>query len=144
MQVHSGWATAASRVPHLDRASAWARESPQASGAAMAEHRMVTTAQYRRQALGTKAEQGMPSCVNATVDHPKAADPHTSVYRVTPEPERQQLPPCHETVLSGRQLSDLPFAFGMCGASLLKRVRLTAHGTVKCTRKRIRPLRRWA
>lgn len=101
----------------------------------MTEHRIVTTAEYRRQPPGTKAERGMPRCVDATVDHLQAADPHASVYRVTSEPKCQQLPPCHDTVLPGRQLSDLPFAFGVRGASLSKRVRLTVHCTVKCTRK---------
>lgn len=74
--------------------------------------------------------------VNATVEYPKVADAHAIVDGTAAESKRRQLPTCHDAVLSFRQRCNLSFALAV---RVSKRVRLTMHGNVKCTRNRIRP-----
>lgn len=81
----------------------------------------------------------MPSGVNAAMNYPQTTATHASVDRVRTEPKRHELPPGHDPVLPFRQRPDPPFTLESPGATLALRVHLTVHGTVKCTRKRVRP-----
>jgi hypothetical protein len=110
MQANAGRAATALRVRHVDLAAAWARESPQASGAAMTEHRLVATGEYGRQPSASEGERAMSYCVNAAVEHPKVADAHASVDGAPAESKRRQLSASHNTLLHFRQRSDLVFA----------------------------------
>lgn len=136
MQANAGRAATALRVRHVDLAAAWARESPEASGTAMTEHRLVATGEYGRQPSASKAELAMSYCVNAAVEHPKVADAHAIVDCTAAEPKRCQLPTCYDPVLPFGQRPNSPFALA---ARVPERVRLTMHGDVKDTRNRIRP-----
>lgn len=77
----------------------------------MTEHRRVTTGKYGCQPLGAKVERAVSSCVDPTVDDSQAANP-----------------------------SDSRFALKPPSPTISKRVRLTVHGTGKCTRGQVRPL----
>ncbi len=123
----------------MDLAAAWAGESPEASGAAMTEHRLVTAGKYGRQPAEMEGERAMSHCVDAPVEHAKVADAHSGVDRAATESERCQLPTCDDAVLPFRQRPNLPFALESLGATPTMRVRLTMHGNVKDTRNRIRP-----
>ena len=81
----------------------------------------------------------MPYCVNAAVEHPKVADADASVDSAAAESKPCQLSASHDAVLPFRQRPNLSFALKAFGAPNAERVRLTMHGNVKCTRKRIRP-----
>ena len=136
MQANAGRAATALRARHVDLAAVWARESPEASGAAMAEHRLVATGEYGRQPSTSEGERTMPYCVNAAVKYPKVADAHAIVDGAAAESKRCQLSASHDAVLSFGQRPNSPFALA---ARVSKRVRLTMHGNVKDTRNRIRP-----
>src|SRR5881394_1061985 len=136
MQTNAGRAAAALRARHVDLAAACARESPEASGAVMTEHRLVATGEYGRQPSASEAERTMSHCVNAAVEHAKVAGMHAGVDGTAAKSKRCQLSPSHDALLACRQRPDSPFALA---ALLTKRVRLTMHGNVKDTCNRIRP-----
>lgn len=77
--------------------------------------------------------------VNAAVEHPEVADADAGVDGAALESKRGKLSASHDAMLPFRQRPDSSFALKAFGALNAERVRLTMHGNVKCTRKRILP-----
>jgi hypothetical protein len=72
----------------------------------MAQHGVVSARQHGCQQPALASELGVPEGVHAALEARQAPGDETVVDRILTEPQGQQLPPRHHTMLLRRKLMD--------------------------------------
>ena len=72
----------------------------------MAQDRVLTDVEHRGKNMSLPPELGMAEGVHPAPHDDQPPVPHPVVDAARTQPERQQLPPCDDAMLTGRKLMD--------------------------------------
>jgi hypothetical protein len=104
---------ARARRGHIDARARAATKVPKMRGVPVAEDRVRPASQHRRHPPTTQLQHRVADGVHARMDAMKAPGPKPILDRLPPQPQFQQLPVGHDTVLPNGERDDPPVTWAV-------------------------------